>query len=142
MMPPSTRNCSIWGHSARKRSCSFGDAEPHHVFDAGAVVPAAIEDDDFAGGRKVLQVALHVHLGFLAVGWRRQRDDPEHARADALGERADRAALAGAVASLEHDDDAQALFLDPSCRWHSRTCSLRSSFSYFDRFIDEPPLGR
>ena len=30
-------------------------AEPHHVLDAGAVVPAAIEDDDLAGGRKVLQ---------------------------------------------------------------------------------------
>ena len=40
-------------------------------------------------------------------------DDPEHARADALGDRLDRAALAGAVASLEHDDDAQALVLDP-----------------------------
>ena len=61
----------------------------------------------------MLQVALHVDLGLLAVRRRRQRDDAEDARADALGERADRAALAGGVASLEDDDDAQALFLHP-----------------------------
>src|SRR5262245_34885090 len=28
-----------------------------------------------------------------------------------------------------------------SCRWHSCTCSLPSSFSYFARFIARPPLG-
>ena len=44
---------------------------------------------------------------------RRQRDDAEDARADALGEGADGAALAGGVAALEDDDDAQALVLDP-----------------------------
>ena len=40
-------------------------------------------------------------------------DDAEHARADALGDRLDRAAFAGAVASLEHDADLQALVHDP-----------------------------
>ena len=83
-------------------------AEAHHVLDAGAVVPAAIEDDDFAGGGEVRQVPLHVHLGLLAIGRRRQRDDPEDARAHALGDRLDRAALARGVTSLEDDDDAQA----------------------------------
>ena len=61
----------------------------------------------------MLHVALHVHLRFLAIGRRGQRHDAEHARADPLGEGADGAAFAGGVAALEHDDDAQALVLDP-----------------------------
>jgi hypothetical protein len=66
-----------------------------------------------AGSGEMRQVPLHVHLGFLAVGRRRQRDRAEDARADAFGERADRAALAGRVASLEDDDDAGACVPDP-----------------------------
>ena len=58
-------------------------------------------------------VALHVHLALLAVGRRRQRHHPEHARADALGDRLDGAALAGAVAPLEDDADLEALVHDP-----------------------------
>jgi hypothetical protein len=63
---------SIWGQSSRNRLCSARRAEAHHIFDAGAVVPAAVEDHDLAGGRKVLHVALHVHLRLLAVGRRGQ----------------------------------------------------------------------
>ena len=59
------------------------------------------------------QVALHVHLALLALGRRRQRDDAKHARAHALGDRLDRAALAGAVAALEHDADLESLVLHP-----------------------------
>ena len=64
-------------------------AEPHHVLDAGPVVPAAIEDHDLAGGGEVLHVPLHVDLGLLAIGRRRQGHDPEDPRADPLGDRAD-----------------------------------------------------
>ena len=91
-------------------------AKAHHVLDAGAVVPTAVEDHDLAGRRKVLHVTLHVHLRLFAVGRRRQRDDAEDARADSLGDGADRAALAGSVAAFEDDDYAQALVLDPSER--------------------------
>src|SRR5437016_6225691 len=35
-------------------------AETHHVFHAGSVVPAAIENHDFAAGRELLDVALRV----------------------------------------------------------------------------------
>ena len=91
----------------------FLRAEPHHVLDAGAVVPAPIEDDDLASGREMLQVALQVHLGLLPVGGGRQGDDPEHARTETLGDRANRAPFSCPVTSLEHDDDAQALLLDP-----------------------------
>ena len=37
-------------------------AEAHHALDAGAVVPTAVKDHDFAGGREVRHVALQVHL--------------------------------------------------------------------------------
>ena len=97
------------GRARRKLSYCSLRAEAHDVLDAGAVVPAAIEDHDLARRREVRDVALHVHLRLLAIGGRRQRHDPEDARADPLGERADRPALAGRVAALEDDDDAAAL---------------------------------
>ena len=112
-IPLPTIAFSTRGQSSRKRLVLLLGAEPHHVLDAGAVVPASIEDHDLARRGEVRHVALDVHLRLLAVGRRRQRDDPEHARADALGERADRPALAGGVASLEDDDHAEALVLDP-----------------------------
>ena len=87
--------------------------KPITYFDAGPIVPAAVEDHDFARGRKMRHVALQIKLRLLAVGRRGQRHHPEHARADPLGDRLDHAALAGGVASLEHDDHAQALVLDP-----------------------------
>ena len=36
--------------------------ETHHLLDAGAVVPAAIEERDLATGRQVLDIALEVPL--------------------------------------------------------------------------------
>ena len=79
----------------------LGRAEAHDMFDAGAVVPAAVEDNDLARSREVLHVALKVHLALLAVGRRRQGDNAEDTRADAFGDRLDGAALAGGVAALE-----------------------------------------
>ena len=90
--------------------------EAHDVFDARPVVPAAVEDDDFASRREVLHVPLHVHLCLFAIGRRRQRDDPEDAGADPFGDRANRAALACAVAPFEDDDDAQPFLLDPALK--------------------------
>ena len=88
-------------------------AEAHDVLDAGTVIPAPVEDHDFACRWEVLDVSLEEDLGLFAVGRRRQCDHFEDARAQPLGQRADRASFAGAVAALEHDDDAQALLLDP-----------------------------
>ena len=65
-------------------------AEPHHPLDAGAVVPAAVEDHDLPRGGEVRDVPLDVHLRLLAFGGRRQRDDAERPRAHALGDRLDR----------------------------------------------------
>src|SRR3954449_2562641 len=83
------------------------------MFDTGAIVPAPVEDHDFAAGRELFDIALHEHLGFLPVGWCGQGTDAEHPRADLLGQRLDGAALAGGVAALEDDDDPQLLRLHP-----------------------------
>ncbi len=48
-------------------------AEAHHPLDAGAVVPAAVEQHDLAGGGQVRHVALEVPLRALALVGRRQR---------------------------------------------------------------------
>ena len=88
-------------------------AEAHHALDTRPVVPAAVEDHDLARRRKVRQIALHVHLGLLALGRRGERDDAKHPRAHPLGDRLDGAALAGAVAALEDDADLEPLELDP-----------------------------
>ena len=138
IVPPSTRISLDLRTQLQESLVLFLRAEAHHVLDAGAVVPAAIEDDDFAGRGEVLQVALHVDLGLLAVRGRRQGDDPEDARAETLGDRANRAPLAGAVTAFEHDDDAQALFLDPALQMAQPTCSFRSSFSYSGSFHYRP----
>src|SRR6516165_8052463 len=42
-------------------------AKAHDVFDAGPVIPAAVKDDDLAASWKKPDVALHEHLGLLAV---------------------------------------------------------------------------
>ena len=101
------------GTHLQKALVLFLGAEAHHMFHAGTVVPAAIEDHDFSGRGKMSEVTLYVDLGLLAVGGRRQRYEPEGARADALGQGADRSALAGSVAAFEDDDDPLAGRLDP-----------------------------
>ena len=83
----------------------LGGAVAEHPLDPGAVVPAAVEDDDLAGGGQVLDVALEVPPGALPLGRCRERDDPGLARVEVLGDPLDRRALAGGVAALEDQDD-------------------------------------
>src|SRR5205823_13801702 len=96
----------------------FGRAESKDLLDAGSVVPASIEQDDLAGGRQRLDVALEVPLRPLAVARFRQRDDPGRPRVQVLGDPLDRAALPGGVAPLEDHDDARARRLDPLLHLH------------------------
>ena len=88
-------------------------AEAHDALDAGAVVPAAVEQDHLPGGRQVGDVALEVPLRALALGRRAEGDDADDARVRPLDDPLDRAALAGRVAALEQHDDLQARVDDP-----------------------------
>src|SRR5262249_36356343 len=88
-------------------------AKSHHRSDAGAVVPAAVEDHDLAPRRKALDIALHEHLALFAIRGSGKSHHAKHARAHPLGDGLDRSALAGGIAPLEHDDDARSRGLDP-----------------------------
>jgi hypothetical protein len=54
MIAESTIGFSTGGTALRKRSTLLG-AEAHHALDAGAVVPAAVEDHDLAAAGQVRQ---------------------------------------------------------------------------------------
>src|SRR6516164_4060003 len=83
-------------HDQKLPMLLFG-SKTHDVLDAGAVVPTAVEDDDFAGGGKMRDVALEEDLRSFAIGGCRQRNHAEYAWADPAGDRLDGAALAGRV---------------------------------------------
>ena len=85
----------------------------HHPLDPGPVVPTAVEEHDLTGRRQMREVALDVHLRLLALGRRGQRDHAEDARAGALGDALDDAALAGGIAAFEQHADLGAAGLDP-----------------------------
>src|SRR5262249_29715925 len=86
--------------------------------DAGAVVPAAVEDHHLTGRGQMGQVALRVHLALLALAGRRQGHHAEHAWADSLGDRLDGPALARAVAALEADAQLETFVFDPLLELH------------------------
>jgi hypothetical protein len=88
-------------------------AKAHHVFHAGAVVPAAIKGQDFARRWKMPHIPLKIHLTLLSIGWGGERQHAECARAHAFGDGLDGAAFAGPVATFKEDDDAQAIVFHP-----------------------------
>jgi hypothetical protein len=88
-------------------------AEAHDALDAGAVVPAAVEQHDLARRRQVRHIALEVPLRALAVVGRRKRRDAAHARIQPLRDALDNATLARRIAALEQDDDLVAGVLHP-----------------------------
>src|SRR6476620_5686965 len=87
--------------------------KPHHIFDPRPVVPTSVENKNLARGRKLLDIALRVHLRLFASGWRRQRYDAKHTWADFFGQCLDRSTLAGRVTPFKYYDDAKAFFFDP-----------------------------
>ena len=88
-------------------------AETHHVLDAGAVVPASVEEDHLAGGGQVSDVALEVPLRALSFGRGRQGHDSYIAWVEERGHALDDASFAGGVATFEEDDHAEASVADP-----------------------------
>src|SRR6266404_1252941 len=102
-------------------------AETHHVLDAGTVVQTAIENHDLTRRWHETHVPLEVDHRFLAVGRRRQRDRPKHARADTLSDRFDHPTLTRSIPSLEKHDDAEPLEFDPFLNL-TETCLKFSQF--------------
>jgi hypothetical protein len=88
-------------------------AKPHHVLYQNTVVPAAVEEDDLAGGRHLSDVSLRIQLRPLTFRRRRQRDMSEDARADALHDAMNYSAFTGGVASLENHYNLRASGLHP-----------------------------
>ena len=83
----------------------LGGAEAHDLFDAGAVVPGAIKQHRLGGGGHPFDIALEIPLRALAIVGLGQRRDDVVARIEIFHIALDGAALAGGIASLEHDHD-------------------------------------
>src|SRR3954452_9151944 len=107
----------LWA-GAQELAVLLVGAEAHHVLDAGAVVPGAVEEDELSGRRQVRDVALEVPLRALAVRRRAERHDSGAAGVQRLEDALDRAALARGVAPLEDQHDALAGLLDPVLQLH------------------------
>ena len=95
----------------------FG-AEAHHPLDAGAVVPAAVEQHDLAAGRQMRNVALEIPLRALALVRRRKGRDAADPRIEPLGDALDDAALAGGIAAFENHHHLELLLLHPALQFH------------------------
>ena len=93
-------------------------AESHDVLDARPVIPAPVEDHDLAGSRKMRNETLHVHLRLLTLGWRRQSENLEYARAHSLRYGFDDATFSGRVPSLEYHHDPRSGVFDPTLQLH------------------------
>ena len=118
MIPSSTTAFSTSGIDLQEALGLRGGAVAHHELDAGAVVPAAVEDHDLAGRREPRDVALDVHLRADPRVRRRECDVLEDARARPLRDPPDRASLARGVHALEHDQHPGAGVLDPLLHRH------------------------
>jgi hypothetical protein len=103
--------------------------EVHDAFDAGAVVPAAVENDDLAGRGELLDVTLGEHLRFLALRRRGQRDHANHPLIGPLGDRLVVPPLPAVSRPWKTMMTRRGSCLRQACRRHSSTSSLRSSFS-------------
>src|SRR6516165_11658539 len=97
----------------------------HHSLDAGSIVPATIENDDFSRSGKVGNIALHVHLRLLSLGRGRQRNNSKNARTYPLSDRLDNPTLARAVAPLEQHTNLQTLVHHPQLKLDQFRMQLR-----------------
>ena len=88
-------------------------AKTHYVLNERTVIPAAIENYDFAGRRHFLDVSLCVQLRFFTLGRRRQCDVTKYTWTDALHQAMDHSALTRGIPPLEHDRELRSASSDP-----------------------------
>src|SRR2546426_1475134 len=113
----------------QERLVFFGRAILHDEFDAGPVVPAAIEQNDLARRWQVTGKALEVPLRLLAVARLAKGHDAHFTRAEVLGDAFDRPVLAGGVPAFEY------------CQ-HSESCSDHLAVQLDQLYLQTPQLAR
>ena len=91
-------------------------AKAHHPFDAGPVIPGAIEQDDFAVGRQMLDIALKIPLTTLDVGRLLQSNNASTAWVEVFHEAFDRSTLTRRIPPFKEDDDLLSSLLDPGLK--------------------------
>ncbi|MCP1750943.1 hypothetical protein M2226_001983 [Bradyrhizobium elkanii] len=84
------------------------------MFDTGAIVPAAVEEDHFLRRGKIGHVPLEIPRRAIMVGWLSERYDAGLARAQMLDDTLDRAVLSGGIPALEDNQNPVAVFDDVS----------------------------
>lgn len=105
-------------HAAEELFVLVVVAKPHDLLDARAVVPAAVEQHDFAGRRQVRDVTLEVPLGLFAVIRRRQGGNPADPGVQALGDALDHATFAGGITPFEQNHHFVAGLHHPALQFH------------------------
>jgi hypothetical protein len=88
-------------------------AEPHHSFDAGPVVPAAVKEHEFTGRGQMRDVALEIPLCLFFLSGSAKGNYPANAWIQGLGNALDGAALPGGVAAFEEYYYLEAPMSDP-----------------------------
>jgi hypothetical protein len=105
MMPdrPSSRSNS--GTVLKNSSSVRFSAKAHQSLNPSAIIPAAVEQNDLTGARKLRDVALETPLGTLPLGRRCQYHRSTDARVKRSSHSPDRAAPARCIAALKQHDD-------------------------------------
>ena len=98
-------------------------AVAHDPFNAGTVVPAAVQQHDFAGRRQMRHITLKVPLRALSVGGLGQRHHAALARVQRFCNGRNDAAFAGRVAPFHYHHQAPAGVLQPAR--HVVQCQLQ-----------------
>src|SRR5262245_2277446 len=88
-----------------------GRTKPHHPFDARAVVPGSVKQNDATGGRQMRHVALKIPLSSLDLGRLAKRHRLGTTRIEMRHEALDGRPLAGSVAAFEQHEQALAALL-------------------------------
>ena len=96
----------------------FRGTEAEDMFDHAAIVPAAIEEGDFATRRQMIDVALEIPLALFGFAGFRKCNNPRAARIKIFAEPLDCSALTSRIAALKDNADAGAGGFHPGLQFH------------------------
>ena len=90
-------------HRAEKFFIFLIGTKTHDALDAGAVVPAAVEQHNFTSGRQMRHITLEIPLGAFAIVRRGQGGDAANTRVQALRDAFDDATFAGCIPAFKQN---------------------------------------